>query len=132
MHTAPHLPPRVAIVAENDPLTRAVIARVLTRLGGYHVTEAADGAAALAAGRRLAAAELRPTLLVTDLDMRELDGVALAAALAPIVPGLRVLIASGHPLPRRAAAALAAVPHAYLPKPFGAGALLNALGALGA
>jgi two-component system response regulator DesR len=96
------------------------------------VTEAADGAAALAAGRRRADADLALTLLVTDLDMPALDGVALAAALAPVVPGLRVLIASGHPLPPRAAAALAGVPHAYLAKPFGAGALLTALGALGA
>jgi CheY-like chemotaxis protein len=114
----------VALVADDDAGVRDVLARVLAR-AGYAVTAAADGAAALRAARALVAAGRRPALLVTDVAMPALGGAELAAALAGpggLTPGVPVLLVSGRPLPPAAAATLAEVRYAFLPKPFTADA----------
>jgi two-component system cell cycle sensor histidine kinase/response regulator CckA len=110
----------VALVADDDPVMRGVLARLLAR-AGYAVTAAADGAAALAAARALAASGRRPALLVTDVEMPAPGGADLAAAVAGaggLAPGVPVLLVSGRPLPPAAAGPLAGLRYAFLPKPF--------------
>lgn len=122
-------PVRVALVVDDDAFVRGVLARVVGRLAGYAVTEASDGAAALAAAEALVASGRPPAVLVTDVDMPGLDGVALAAAVAARAPGVRVLLVSGRPLPPGAAAALAGVTYRFVAKPFALDDVLSFLAA---
>jgi len=60
---------------------------------GYRVLSAADGDQALRLFEKRAGAV---HLLVTDVEMPEVNGVELAARLGSLVPGLRVLYLSGY------------------------------------
>jgi CheY-like chemotaxis protein/HPt (histidine-containing phosphotransfer) domain-containing protein len=81
-----------ALLADDEPVALAVLRATVERLG--HVTTAVtDGAAALAAFERD-----RPQVVITDLQMPELDGVELARrirALDGAQPYIAILSASG-------------------------------------
>ena len=80
------------LVVEDMDSVRRVTCRMLARQG-YHVLEAASGAAAL----RLAQSHDGPIdLLLTDVVMPELDGRRLADQLAALRPGVKVLYMSGY------------------------------------
>jgi diguanylate cyclase (GGDEF)-like protein/PAS domain S-box-containing protein len=79
------------LVVEDEPQIRVVVRRVLTG-AGYAVLEAADGAEAL---RTLGAHPGAVDLVLTDVMMPELNGRALAGALAAAVPGTRIALMSG-------------------------------------
>ena len=128
--TSPSLLPP-AVVADDDPAMRRVLAR-LTARAGFAVVEAHDGQAALRAAETQLADGRPPALLVADVQMPGLAGVALAACAAALVPGMRVLLTSGAPLPADAACALAGVHYTFLPKPFAITAFDAALATLGA
>lgn len=71
------------LVVDDEPLARARLVRMLARIDDVEVVgEAGDGAEALRAAR-----ELAPDLILLDIDMPELDGLAVAehADLPPIV-----------------------------------------------
>ena len=81
------------LVAEDDDGTRAVVARVLQRLG-YIVLLAPDGLQAL----RMAEAQAgRVDLVLTDVMMPGLSGPQLAARLHERYPDVPVLFMSGYP-----------------------------------
>lgn len=80
----------VILLAEDDMLLRMSTARSLERLG-YRVRQAADGEAALARLERE-----RPALLLSDIRMPGLDGIALTRAARLRHPGLPVLLVSGY------------------------------------
>src|SRR5262249_13778798 len=68
----PHVPRTVLIVDDHAHFRR--LARRVLEAGGFSVVgEAADGASALAA-----ASELRPQLVVLDVMLPDLDGIAVA------------------------------------------------------
>jgi PAS domain S-box-containing protein len=109
------------LVVEDDPLVRAVTARIL-RGAGYRVRMAEDGAEALALVGRL---DRPPGLVVTDVVMPGISGEQLAGALRQHHPALPVLFVSGYTrdalgdrdhLPARSA---------YLAKPYQPEALLS-------
>lgn len=79
------------LVAEDDAAERGLIARGLAG-DGHTVIEAENGAAAL---QRLLADPAAIDVLVTDVDMPELDGVDLARRALTARPGLKVLLISG-------------------------------------
>ena len=79
------------LLAEDDTATRQLMARGLTS-DGHTVREAEDGQAALAAMTTEAAAI---DVLVTDVDMPGLDGIALAERALALKPGLKILLISG-------------------------------------
>ncbi len=81
------------LVAEDDDGTRAVVARILKRLG-YAVLLAPDGLQAL----RLAEAHAGEIdLLITDVMMPGLTGPKLVSRLHAQQPGIPVLYMSGYP-----------------------------------
>lgn len=99
------------LLVEDDHTTRQILASVLDD-AGYHVTPAADGTVAL----ELLKAH-RFDVVVTDIRMREVDGVAVlsAARALPIPP--EVILLTGYGSLETAVAALRAGAFNYLLKP---------------
>ena len=79
------------LLADDDAATRDLIGRVLAT-EGHDVTVVEDGLAALA---HMQTAVTKPVLLISDVQMPGLDGVALAARAVQAVPALRILLMSG-------------------------------------
>ena len=113
---------RIALVAEDEPGVRALVAAVLRGLG-IDVIAAGDGVEALAA-----AAQARVGLLVTDVEMPRMDGRELAARMRERAPGLPTLFVSGYAGGSLATAGDPAT--AFLPKPFRSAELADAVRAL--
>jgi len=100
------------LVAEDEPTVRTFIARALS-LSGHETTLAEDGQRALEA-----LAEQDFDLLLSDIVMPELDGIALALKCAQDWPSMPVLLMSGYAQERQRAHNLDALSHAVLSKPF--------------
>jgi two-component system cell cycle response regulator CpdR len=115
------------LIAEDEEGVRRLVARALT-LDGHEVTTANDGAAALDA---LTRAEAAFELLLTDVRMPVMDGIALALAAARDHPGLAILVMTGYADQRERASGLEALIHDVIIKPFSLatirGAVNNAL-----
>ncbi|HEU5107447.1 MAG TPA: response regulator, partial [Micromonosporaceae bacterium] len=73
------------LIADDEPMTRSLLRRVLTRECGCTVSEVADGLAALSS-----CGSARPDLIVTDLRMPVMDGIGLIEALRQ-VPALAAI-----------------------------------------
>lgn len=108
------------LLVEDEAPLRRLSERSLTR-AGHAVTTAEDAETAL----DLVAAGLRPGLVVSDVSLPGMDGLALIRALRETQPGLPALLVSGY-----AAAALgvdlAAERIGFLAKPFSPAELLAA------
>ncbi len=100
------------LIAEDDDAVREFVARALT-LQGHEVTAVIDGGQALEA---LAAAPY--DLLLTDIVMPGLDGIALALKVAKERPSMPVLLMTGYAAERQRAHNLDALICRVLLKPF--------------
>lgn len=100
------------LVAEDDKAVREFVARAL-RHSGHDVVTADDGLEALA---RLEKDDF--DLLITDIVMPGLDGIALALKLAKERPDLPILMMTGYAAERQRAHNLDALIHRVVPKPF--------------
>jgi two-component system cell cycle sensor histidine kinase/response regulator CckA len=80
------------LLVEDDDALRAYAASVLRDLG-YSVHQAADGKAGVLHGE---GNRDSIDLLITDVVMPRMGGREMAAALAPLAPGMRVLYVSGY------------------------------------
>jgi DNA-binding NtrC family response regulator len=78
-----------ALVVDDEPSTRELFAELLERWG-YHVDQTDDGHRALKL-----AAELHPDVIISDLVMPKLDGLALTRALREESPDTPVIIITG-------------------------------------
>jgi two-component system cell cycle sensor histidine kinase/response regulator CckA len=67
-------------------------ASLMLETAGYKVFSAASGEEALDV---LAKLEIRPAMLITDIDMPGMNGMQLAVAVSTSVPGMAVLYVSG-------------------------------------
>ncbi len=79
-----------ALVADDDPLSRGIVAEQLLRLRVGSVTTAASGNAAL----QILQQDKSIGLLVTDLKMPDMDGIALLGRLATLNRPISVIIMS--------------------------------------
>jgi two-component system response regulator HydG len=106
------------LIVDDEPSNRSGLAKLLKQ-EEYDVDVAADGLGALAI-----AATSTPDILVTDLRMPNMDGVALFTRLREVHRDLPVVIlsAAGDAETQLAATRVQAV--AYLPKPVDFDALL--------
>jgi len=68
--------PRRIVIAEDESISRMDLREMLANLGYLVVGEAADGRSAVSLAR-----ELRPELVIMDIKMPEMDGIAAAKIL---------------------------------------------------
>ena len=115
---------RSILVVDDDPVVLGVVARILRRAGA-DVTTASDGRDAL---RRIADGRVQPGMLLTDIDMPGMRGIELAARVAAMRPGIRILMMTGDPESAAAAREHAPIVEAVLLKPITVEELLEATG----
>jgi len=102
------------LLADDEEPTRTLIARALAE-DGHQVVTTADGVEAL---DRLAKDGGRFDLLLTDVKMPVMDGIALALAAARDHPNLVILLMTGYADQRERAHGLDALIHDVVAKPF--------------
>jgi DNA-binding NarL/FixJ family response regulator len=99
------------LIVDDDARFRA-LARAFLEASGYAVVaEAADGAQALAAARRI-----HPDAAVVDVQLPDTDGPALARRLAESDYGLRIVLTSTDPTLVAAATLAESGALAFVPK----------------
>ncbi|OMQ14648.1 DNA-binding response regulator [Modestobacter sp. VKM Ac-2676] len=110
---------RVLVVDDHAVLRRGVVA-YLEALADVEVAgEAADGAAALVVLDELAAARALPDVVLMDLVMPGMDGVAATAEIVRRFPGVKVVVLTSFGESERVHAALDAGASGYLLKDAG-------------
>ncbi|MYZ49168.1 response regulator [Propylenella binzhouense] len=102
------------LLTEDDESVRAFVSRAL-ELDGHKVETACDGLDAL---ERLQENDGRYDLLVSDVKMPMMDGIALAHKAAHLWPGLPILLMTGFADQRERAEDLEQVIRDVLTKPF--------------
>ena len=102
------------LVCDDEEGMRAFVARAL-QLEGHMTVQAEDGAHAL---EILGADEVGFDLLVTDIRMPVMDGIALALNVARDFPKTTILLMTGFADQRERAADLEAIIHDVVAKPF--------------
>jgi two-component system cell cycle response regulator CpdR len=102
------------LIAEDEEGLRALVARALT-MDGHDVVATCDGAEALDVLTREGGAF---ALLLTDIRMPVMDGIALALAAARDHPELGILLMTGYADQRERASGLEALIHDVVAKPF--------------
>jgi two-component system cell cycle response regulator CpdR len=105
--------PRVLIADDEDSM-RTLVARAIA-LDGHDVVTAEDGAEALDILERERGAF---DLLLTDIQMPVMDGIALALSAARDFPDLTILLMTGFADQRERAHGLNAIVHDVVTKPF--------------
>ena len=102
------------LLAEDEEALRAFVMRALAQ-DGHEVVAAADGAEALEV---LSRDQKDFDLLLTDIRMPIMDGIALALAAARDHPDLIILLMTGYADQRERAHGLDALIHDVINKPF--------------
>jgi len=102
------------LIAEDEDAVRRLIVRALED-EGHDISSASDGAEAL----ELMADENKPfDLLLTDIKMPIMDGLALAMAAAREQPELVIMLMTGYAEQRERAHGIDALVHDVVQKPF--------------
>jgi len=107
--------PKTILVVDDEPSVREVLVayfqhEYLPR--GYAVETAGDGAAAVEAVRRR-----RPALVLLDIEMPGMDGVAALKGIHAIDPKIPVIMVTGNESTRVAGEVIKDGAFSYLPKP---------------
>jgi two-component system cell cycle response regulator CpdR len=111
------------LIAEDEEALRSFIARALKQ-DGHTVTTASDGAEALdVLTRERGAFEL----LLTDIRMPVMDGIALALAAARDHPAVTIMLMTGFADQRERAHGLDALIHDVIAKPFSLATIRSAV-----
>lgn len=104
---------RILIADDEEPL-RLLVARAIA-MDGHDIVTAEDGAEAL---EILTREEGAFDLLLTDIKMPIMDGIALALSAARDFPELTILLMTGYADQRERASGLNAIVHDVVTKPF--------------
>lgn len=109
------------LLAEDDDNVREFVARALLH-AGHEVVQAEDGGIA---SEVVAAEQGRFDLLLSDIKMPVMDGIALALNVAATHPELRIVLMTGFADQRERAHGLEALIYDVIPKPFTLSALME-------
>lgn len=109
------------LLVDDEPSARLVTRKILEN-NGYRILEARNGAEALAIFKP---DPTRVQLVITDLMMPGMDGVALIRALRELDPHVKTMAITGGVSQTEMAQALEAESAAFLLKPFGSAVLLE-------
>ena len=104
---------RVLIVDDEESM-RLLLARAIA-MDGHHITTATDGAEALEILGNMDGAF---DLMLTDIQMPIMDGIALALTAARDFPELTILLMTGYAAQRERASGLSAIAYDVISKPF--------------
>ncbi|MGY3583489.1 two-component system cell cycle response regulator CpdR [Bradyrhizobium sp. USDA 4341] len=117
------------LIADDEDSMRSLVARAIA-MDGHETVTAQDGAEAL---EMLTRDEGAFDLLLTDIQMPVMDGIALALTAARDFPALKILLMTGFAHQRERASGLEAIVHDVVTKPFSVAdirtAVANALAA---
>jgi two-component system, cell cycle response regulator CpdR len=102
------------LIADDEDSMRALVARAVA-MDGHDITAAQDGAEAL---EMLIREDGGFDLLLTDIQMPVMDGIALALTAARDFPELTILLMTGFADQRERASNLNAIVHDVITKPF--------------
>lgn len=102
------------LLVDDEETVRAPLARVLA-MEGHAVDQAGDGGEAL---DRLGAPGATYDLLISDIRMPVMDGIALTLSVAARHPGVKILLMTGYAEQRERAAELQGLVEDVLTKPF--------------
>ena len=102
------------LIADDEESMRQLVARAIA-MDGHETTTAQDGAEAL---EILVRSNGAFDLLLTDIKMPVMDGIALALAAARDFPTLTILLMTGFADQRERASGLDAIIHDVITKPF--------------
>src|SRR5450432_228488 len=114
--------PRI-LIADDEEAMRSLVARAIA-MDGHEIVTAQDGAEALDILTRENGAF---DLLLTDIQMPIMDGIALALSAARDYPDLVILLMTGFAHQRERASNLDALIHDILTKPFALADLQQAI-----
>ena len=102
------------LIADDEESMRQLVARAIG-MDGHETATAQDGAEAL---EMLVRSNGQFDLLLTDIKMPVMDGIALALAAARDFPRLTILLMTGFADQRERASGLDAIVHDVVTKPF--------------
>ena len=102
------------LIADDEESMRQLVARAIA-MDGHETATAQDGAEAL---EMLVRSNGQFDLLLTDIKMPVMDGIALALAAARDFPRLTILLMTGFADQRERASNLNAIVHDVITKPF--------------
>jgi two-component system cell cycle response regulator CpdR len=109
------------LLAEDDDNVRAFVARALG-FAGHEVTECEDGGLAAEAMQTASGAF---DLLLSDIKMPVMDGIALALAVGAAWPDVTIVLMTGFADQRERAHGLEALVYDVIPKPFSLAQLMQ-------
>ena len=113
------------LLTDDEEAVRGFVRRAL-EMDGHTVTPAFDGADAL---DKLNEADGAFDLLLTDIRMPMMDGIALALATARDYPDITILLMTGYADQRERASGLDALIHDVITKPFSLATIRTAVSA---
>jgi PAS domain S-box-containing protein len=119
----PHGHGEVVLVVDDEEGIRTLTRRILERFG-YHVMLAANGAEAVA---MYAQHRREIAVVLTDMAMPVMDGLATIVALRAMDPQVKIVGSSGHAANQGVAEALGAGVHHFIPKPYTAEAMVRVM-----
>lgn len=102
------------LIADDEESMRTLVARAIA-MDGHDIVTAQDGAEALEILTQESGAF---DLLLTDIQMPIMDGIALALSAARDFPKLTILLMTGFAHQRERASNLTAIAHDVITKPF--------------
>lgn len=105
------------LVAEDEPAVRAFVARALSQ-SGHNVTVATDGSEAARELDLARKVQMPFDLLLTDIVMPGMDGIALALLAARDAPDMKIILMTGFADQKERAHRLDAIIEEVLLKPF--------------
>jgi DNA-binding NarL/FixJ family response regulator len=118
-------PVRILIADDHEVVRRGIAAQISQRVDWELIAEAANGRDAVTLALRL-----KPNLIVLDLSMPELNGLAAASKIVTALPEARVLILTVHESEQVVREVLAAGAHGYVLKSDAGRILMAALDTL--